>query len=160
MSGKAKAKSEPAGPKAIENRRSRHDYEFVETFEAGIALVGSEVKCLYLGRANLTDAYCKVENGELWLHEFDIEPYKFSTAYSPPRRRERKLLMHRKEIDTLERKVQEKGLALIPFKVYFKNGRAKVALALARGKRQYDKRKQIADREQRREVERLQGRRK
>lgn len=84
MSGKAKAKSEPAGPKAIENRRSRHDYEFVETFEAGIALVGSEVKSLYLGRANLTDAHCKVENGELWLHEFDIEPYKFSTAYSPP----------------------------------------------------------------------------
>lgn len=152
---KSKAKEKDAsGPRPLENRRARYDYEFVETFEAGIALVGAEVKSIFRGKANMTDAYCKVDGGELWLYELDIEPYDHSSAFTPPRRRPRKLLMHRKEIDLLDRKSSEKGLALIPSRIYFKNGKVKVQVALGRGKREYDKRESIAKREERREVER------
>lgn len=154
----AKSKSkerEASGPRPLDNRRARYDYEFVETFEAGIALVGSEVKSIFRGKANMTDAYCKVDGRELWLFELDIEPYDHASAFAPPRRRPRKLLMHRKEIDLLDRKSSEKGLALIPSRIYFKNGKVKVQVALARGKREYDKREAIAKREERREVERV-----
>lgn len=154
MAGKAGKKQEKAGPATIQNRKAFFDYEFVETFEAGVALVGSEVKSLYLGRANLVDAYCRVSDGELFLIGLDIEPYAHSSAFQHDRRRDRKLLMHRREIDALQRKMQEKGLTLIPFRVYFKGGRAKVALALARGKRQYDKRETIKERDERRHLDR------
>jgi SsrA-binding protein len=152
-------KNPPSSPRSVENRRARHDYEFLETHEAGIALAGSEVKSVWLGRVNLTDSYCRVENGELWLKSLDIEPYKHASAFQLDRRRDRKLLMKRKEIDTLDRKVSEKGLALIPVRVYFKNGRVKVQIALAKGKREYDKRKQIEEKERRREMDRVQRRR-
>lgn len=154
---KSKSKDEPKGPRVIENRRARFDYEITETLEAGIVLVGSEVKSLFLGRANLTDAYVKVQGGELWLLEFDIEPYEFAHHYKPERRRERKLLAHRKQIETVGRKAQEKGLALIPLRIFFKNGKAKVEVGLGRGKRQYDKREQLKKDEERREVEKMRG---
>ncbi|HTQ09857.1 MAG TPA: SsrA-binding protein SmpB [Fimbriimonadaceae bacterium] len=148
------AAKEDRAPASIQNRRARYDYHFVDTFEAGIALAGSEVKSLYLGRAHLTDAFCKIVNDELFLLNLDIEPYDKAAHFQPERRRDRKLLMHRKEIDLLERRSLEKGLSLIPARIYFKNGRVKVEIALARGKAQYDKREKIAKDEARREVER------
>jgi SsrA-binding protein len=145
---------EKRGPATIENRRARHDYEFIEQHEAGIVLVGSEVKSVYLGRAHLSDAHCRIKDGELWLLSSDIEPYDKAGSFGHDRRRDRKLLMHRKEIDLLRRKSEEKGLAIIPYKLYFKGGRVKVGIALARGKREYDKREAIKKRETRREIER------
>ncbi len=143
-----------SAPASIQNRRARYDYQILESHEAGIALVGSEVKSLYLGRAHLTDAYCRVMNGEMWLLNMDIEPYEKATVFSHERRRDRKLLLHRKEIEVLDRKTMEKGLSLIPLGVYFKNGRVKVELGLGRGKAAYDKRDKIAKDDARREAER------
>ena len=154
MSKKKAAPSEPKAPRTILNRRARYDYEFVFQHEAGVALVGSEVKSVFLGRVNMTDAYCQIRDGELWLVNLDVEPYAHASHFQPERRRDRKLLMHRKEIDLLLRRSQEKGFALIPSAIYFKNGKVKVEVALAKGKRQYDKRDQIAKDEQRREAER------
>jgi len=151
---KAKAKAEQKGPATIQNRKASYEYEFLDTYEAGIVLVGSEVKSLFLGKANLTDAYCQVVGGEMWVFNLDIEPYSHTVHYGQARRRERKLLLHRKEIDLIARKSQEKGLALIPFRVYFKGGKVKVEIALARGKKQYDKRDSIKEKDQRREMER------
>jgi len=151
---KSGQKEAPKGPASIHNRRAHYDFEISETYEAGLVLVGSEVKSAYLGRVNLTDAFCRIIKGELWLIQADFEPYKFTTAYQPERRRDRKLLMHRKEIDTIERKSQEKGLSILALGMYFKNGKVKVKLGLGRGKKQYDKREQIKDKETRREQER------
>ncbi|MBL8064369.1 MAG: SsrA-binding protein SmpB [Chthonomonadaceae bacterium] len=143
------------GPATIQNRKASFDYEFVDTYEAGIALVGTEVKSIYLGRANLVDAYCLVKDGEMWIHSMDVEPYDKSSHFGHDRRRDRKLLLHRKEIDLIKRKSQEKGLTIIPVRVYFnEKGRVKVAIALARGKRQYDKRESIKKKETRRELQR------
>ncbi len=150
---KGKSK-EPPGAKQIQNRRARFDYELVGTYEAGMALVGSEVKSLYLGRANLTDAFCRIRGGEIFLLNLDIEPYEHSGHFQHERRRERKLLMHKKEIALLERRSLEKGFSLVPTKIYFARGKAKVEVALGRGKREYDKREQIAKDDARREVER------
>lgn len=158
MAKKGAAK-ESRAPATIQNRRARYDYQFVETFEAGIVLAGSEVKSLYLGRAHLTDAFCRVIEGELFLLNLDIEPYEKAVHFQPERRRDRKLLMHRKQIDSLERKSLEKGFALIPSKIYFKNGKVKVEIALARGRAQYDKREKLAKEEVRREVERVRSER-
>lgn len=155
MAKKGTAKGSQA-PAMIQNRRARFDYHFIETYEAGVVLAGSEVKSLYLGRAHLTDAYCRIQGGELFLMNLDIEPYEKAAHFQPDRRRDRKLLMHRKEIDTLDRKSQEKGLAIIPSRIYFKNGRVKVEVALARGKAQYDKRDKIAKDEARREAQQAQ----
>jgi SsrA-binding protein len=141
-------------PASIQNRRARHDYAIQETYEAGIALAGSEVKSIYLGHAHLTDAYCLVRGGELWLMNMDIEPYEKANVFAHERRADRKLLMHRREIDTLQRKSQEKGLALIPLAVYFKKGRAKVSVGLGKGKSAYDKRDKLAKDDARREVAR------
>lgn len=154
MSGNNSKKAENKGPATIQNRRASHDYIFEETVEAGIVLVGSEVKSLYRGRANLTDAYCRVTKAELWLHSLDIEPYEFATHFAHDRRRDRKLLMHRREIDQLKRKSEEKGLALIPYKIYFTRGKAKVAIALARGKKQHDKRESLKEKDERRALRR------
>ncbi|MBX3097862.1 MAG: SsrA-binding protein SmpB [Fimbriimonadaceae bacterium] len=153
MAKKAGKKADKSGPATIQNRRATFDYEITDTLECGIALAGSEVKSLYHGRANLTDGYVRIENGELWIHGLDIEPWSHSSAFTPDRRRVRKLLAHRREIDTLERKAQEKGLALIPLRVYFHNRRAKVLIGIARGKRQYDKRESIKEKDSRRRGE-------
>lgn len=148
-----------SAPRSIQNRRARHEYAVLEQFEAGLALVGSEVKSLFLGKGHLTDAFCIVRAGELWLLNMDIEPYEKASVFQHERRRERKLLLHRKEIDIIDRKAMEKGLTVVPLQVYFKNGRAKVEIALARGKAHYDKRDQIAKDDARRDVERELGRR-
>lgn len=150
-----KAGVKEEGPKVLQNRRARFDYELLQTFEAGIALAGSEVKSIWRGKVNMTDAFCQVKDGELWLFNLDIEPYEHSSHFQPERRRDRKLLLHRKEIDLIQRRAQEKGLTIVPTKLYFKNGRVKVEVALARGKREYDRREQIAKDDARREVDRV-----
>lgn len=148
---KKNAPQTPEGPKTIVNRKARHDYELIDSYEAGIALVGSEVKSVFLGRVNMTDAYCQLANQELFVINLDIEPYAHSSHFQPERRRDRKLLLHRKEIHTIQRKSQEKGLTIIPTKLYFKNGKVKVEVALARGRKQYDKRDKIEADQARRE---------
>jgi SsrA-binding protein len=149
------AADKPDGGRSIQNRRARYDYQILETYEAGVALVGSEVKSIFLGRAHLTDAYCQIVNGEAYLMNVDVEPYEQASVFGHERRRDRKLLLHRKEIDTLARKSQEKGLAIVPTRLYFKNGRVKAEIALGRGKAEYDKRDQIAKNEERREADRI-----
>jgi SsrA-binding protein len=141
-------------PKRIDNRRARFDYNILESLEAGMVLLGSEVKSLFQGKASLSDAYCQIKGNELWLLNMDIEPYDKASVFQHERRRDRKLLMHREQIETFARKSQEKGLALIPLAVYFKNGRAKVDVGIGRGKAHYDKRTQIAEQDTRREIER------
>ena len=126
------------------NRKARHDYEILETYEAGIELKGSEVKSLREGKCSIRDAFARVENGEVWLYNFHIPPYKQSTVFTPDPERPKKLLLHKWEIKRLAGRVAEKGLTLIPLKVYFNDrGWAKVELALARGKKLYDKRETI-----------------
>jgi SsrA-binding protein len=137
----------------IRNRRARYDYHVLDAYECGIVLEGSEVKSLRDGHGNLQDAYARVEDGEVWLHGMHISPYEYSRAELDPVRR-RKLLLHLKEIDELTRASAEKGNTLVPLSVYFKDGRAKVELAIARGKRQYDKRRTMAERDAKREAER------
>lgn len=138
-----------------DNRQARHEYFIEETFEAGIALTGTEVKSLRSGKASIKDSYARVENGELILHEMHISHYEQGNRFNHEPRRPRRLLMHRYEIQRLYGKVREKGLTLIPLKIYFnERGRAKVELALARGKRLYDKRQDIAAREAQREITR------
>ena len=124
--GKTKGKVESSGPKSIHNRKARFEYEIFEEFEAGIVLIGSEVKSLFNGKGNLTDSYCRVLNSEVWVIQLDIENYTHTSAYQPERRRDRKLLLHRSEIEVIDRKVREKGYSLIPLDVYFKNGKAKL----------------------------------
>jgi SsrA-binding protein len=136
------------------NRRARHEYHIDETFEAGIALMGSEVKALRAGKANLLDSFGRVENGEVWLWNVHISPYSPASQFGHEPMRTRKLLLHRTEIARLQGKTKEKGLTLIPLRLYFKNGRAKVELGLARGKKQHDKRDAIREREVRREIDR------
>ncbi len=136
------------------NRRAWYEYEILDSFEAGIALLGPEVKSLRDGRANLTDAYALVRRGQAYLVGAHISPYAQAARDNPDPRRERKLLLHKAEIERIERKVQEKGLTLVPLEFYFKNGRAKVRLGVARGKRRYDKRETIRRREQDREMQR------
>lgn len=136
------------------NRSARHEYLIEETVEAGLALMGSEVKALREGKANLKDSFGRVENGEVWLWNAHISPYGPASQFGHEPTRARKLLLHRQEIERLQGKVKERGLTLVPLRLYFKNGRAKVELALARGKKQHDKREAIRDREQRREIDR------
>ncbi|MGD9762882.1 MAG: SsrA-binding protein SmpB [Candidatus Binatia bacterium] len=137
------------------NRRARHEYLIEETLEAGIALVGSEVKALREGKANLSDSYGRVEHGEVWLQNAHISPYGPASQFGHDPLRSRKLLLHRGEIERLQGKVKERGLTLVPLRLYFKNGRAKVELALARGKKHHDKREAIRDREVRRDIDRV-----
>ena len=144
---------------AINNRKARHEYEVLDSFEAGIVLRGSEVKSLRLGNANLLDSYAYVKAGEVWLSGMHINPYEQANILNHEPLRERKLLLHKKEIRKLVGKTSEKGLTLIPLKVYFKNGRAKVEVGLCRGKRSYDKRAAIAKRDTEREMRRQFSRR-
>jgi SsrA-binding protein len=154
MAKKSSKSKEPSGPATIQNKRARHDYEFLDTYEAGMELQGSEVKSLFLGRAALVDAYVSIRDEEAWLCSLDIEPYKYTTTFQPERRRERKLLLHKQEIRLLDRKVKEKGLSIIPIKIYFKKGRAKVEIGLARGKKQYDKRETLKKKDEQRRISR------
>jgi SsrA-binding protein len=136
-----------------ENRKARHDYHVEETFEAGIVLAGTEVKSLRAGKANLKDSFARVDHGEIFLFNAHISPYEQGNRFNHDPLRTRKLLMHAHEIRKLIGKVQEKGLTLVPLKMYFKNGKAKVQLALAKGKKLYDKRDDMAARDAKREME-------
>ncbi len=136
------------------NRRARHDHEILETYEAGMVLVGSEVKSLRDGNANLKDSYAVVRDGELWLVGCHIAPYAFSRLGGHEPERDRKLLLHRREIDRVGSKLAERGLTLIPLRIYFKDGKAKIELGLGRGKRAYDKRQTLKAKEQKREMDR------
>lgn len=137
-----------------QNRKARHDYEILDSYETGIVLVGTEVKALRAGKANMKDSFANVEQGELFLYNLHIGAYEPANRFNHEPERRRKLLMHRGEIRRLIGRSQQKGLTLVPLKIYFKRGRAKVQLALARGKRQYDKRRDIASRDAQRDVER------
>ncbi len=136
------------------NRKARHDFRIEETYEAGIVLTGTEVKSIRNARVNLKDSYAKVEGGELFLYNMHVSPYDPGNRYNHEPLRTRKLLMHKSEIGRLAGKVKEKGYALIPLKVYFREGLVKIELGLARGKKKYDKRRDIAERDQKREMER------
>jgi SsrA-binding protein len=137
-----------------ENRRARHEYQLLERVEAGLVLTGTEVKSLREGRANLRRSYGDIRDGELWLVGAHISAYEQGSMGQHDPDRDRKLLLHRREIDSLIGKVQEKGLTIVPTRLYFKNGRAKVELAVARGKDVRDKRRDIAKREADRQIER------
>lgn len=139
------------------NRRARFEYEILETFEAGLELLGPEVKSLRQGRANLADSYAMVRRGEAFLLHLHISPYEQAGRDNPDPRRDRRLLLHRREIRRLAGQLAERGLTLVPLRLYWKNGRAKVELGLARGKRVYDKRQAIRKRESDRELARAVG---
>jgi SsrA-binding protein len=145
----------PSGRKlVVSNRRARHEYEIEDTVEAGLVLTGTEIKSIRAGRVQLADTHARVENGEVWLHGMHIAPYEQGNRANVEARRPRKLLLHRREIDRLLGKAQEKGLALIPLDVHLRNGFAKVELAIGRGKKLYDKRQAIAERDARRDQDR------
>jgi SsrA-binding protein len=137
----------------ITNRRARYDYFVLERYECGIVLKGPEVKSIRNGRANLQDGYARIDDGEVWLFGMHVSPYEFSRGDLDPVR-PRKLLLHHKQIVELARATEEKGVTLVPLSVYFKDGRAKVELAIARGKARYDKRQAIAERDAKRETQR------
>jgi SsrA-binding protein len=154
-------KGDPAGQKTVvSNRRARHDYEILEHFEAGLVLTGAEVKSLRGGHGSLSEAFGRVRGGEVWVEGFHIPPYAQQMdkkRHDPVRAR--KLLLHRKEIERLIGKTAEKGLALVPMRVYFTHGVAKMEIGLGRGKRQFEKRHALAEREHRREIEQAATRR-
>ncbi len=136
------------------NRRARHDYEILETFEAGLELRGSEVKSLRAGQANLKDSYVQIRDGEAWLIGAHIAPYSFAREGGHDPERTRKLLLHRREIDRIAGKIAERGLTAVPLRIYFDHGLAKLEIGLAKGKAQYDKRRALREKEQKREMER------
>ena len=142
-----------------QNRKARYDFHVDDTFEAGLVLVGTEVKSLRAGRATLVDGFAEITNGEAFLHGVHIPEYTQGTWTNHEPRRVRKMLLNRHEIDKLESRVNERGYTLIPISLYFKDGRAKVEIALARGKKTWDKRQALAEREATREVERAVSRR-
>jgi SsrA-binding protein len=158
----ARTAREEAQKNIAENRKAFHDYHILETFEAGIVLVGTEVKSIREGSANLRDSFARVEDGEVWLYNVHINPYSHRGYADHEPTRRRKLLLHRQEVRKLIGKTVEKGLTLVPTRLYFKNGHVKVALALARGKQAHDKRETIkrreADRETRAAVKERRGR--
>ena len=135
------------------NRRARHEYEILETLEAGLVLRGTEVKSLRDGQVNFKDSYATVRNGEAWLRGCHISPYSHGTDANHEPERDRKLLLHKREITRIVGKTAEKGLTVVPLKVYFKRGRIKIELGLARGKKLHDKRSALRERETRREME-------
>ncbi len=139
-----------------QNRKARHDYEILETFECGIVLMGSEIKSIRAGQVQLREAYVRIENSEAWLVGAHISPYKYATssfgAHDP--NRSRKLLLHRREIDQLSGKAAQKSLTIVPLSIYLRNGRAKVEIALGKGRALYDKRREIARKDAEREMQR------
>jgi SsrA-binding protein len=152
-------KSEQGRKVVARNRRARHDYQIQDVLEAGLVLTGTEVKSLRAGRASLSDGFGEITDHEAWLHNVHIPEYAQGTWTNHEPRRTRKLLMHRKEIDKLAAATAERGLTLIPLSLYFSGGKAKIELALARGKRTYDKRQDLASRDAAREVDRALRRR-
>jgi SsrA-binding protein len=141
------------------NRKARHDYAVLDTFEAGLVLTGTEVKSLREGRASLVDGFALIDGGEVFLHAVHIPEYTQGTWTNHEPRRVRKMLMHRAEINRLVGKMRESGLTLVPLQLYFSDGKAKVEIALARGKKSYDKRHDLAERDANREITRALGRR-
>jgi SsrA-binding protein len=137
-----------------ENRRARHEYHLLDRFEAGVVLTGTEVKSLRTGKADLARAYATLRDGEVWLAGLHIAPYEQGSTGSHDPDRERKLLLHGREIDSLTGKIKERGFTLVPTRLYFKDGRVKVELALARGKELHDKRRDVAKRDAQRQIER------
>ena len=136
-----------------QNKKARHDYHIEDTYEAGMVLLGTEVKSLREGRASLVDGFVDIDRGEAWIHGIHIPEYLNGTWTNHSARRKRKLLLHRAEIDKIERKVSEKGLTVVPLALYFLNGRAKVEIGVAKGKKSWDKRNTIAERTAKREAE-------
>ncbi|MBE7189905.1 SsrA-binding protein SmpB [Jatrophihabitans endophyticus] len=156
----AASSNRQTGRKIIaQNRKARHDYAVVDTYEAGVVLTGTEVKSLRLGRASLVDGFATIDDGEIYLHNVHIPEYEQGSWTNHEPRRVRKLLLHRGEIERLVGKTKESGLTLVPLALYFSNGKVKVEIALARGKRSYDKRQDLARRDADREVARALGRR-
>jgi SsrA-binding protein len=160
MSAQAASSNRQTGRKIIaQNRKARHDYSIVDVFEAGVMLKGTEVKSLRLGRASLVDGFATIDEGEVFLRNVHIPEYEQGSWTNHEPRRVRKLLLHRDEIERLIGKTKESGLTLVPLSLYFSAGKVKVELALARGKRSYDKRQDLARRDADREVQRALGRR-
>lgn len=152
--------SPPNGRKVVaSNRKARRNYEIIDIYECGIALTGSEVKSMRAGQVQLKDAYGDIKRGEIWLENLHIAPYQFARDGGHNPERSRKLLLHRREINRLVGKVNEVGLSLVPLSIYFSHGLAKVELALGRGRRAYDKRQAIKEREMKREMDRAKRRR-
>jgi SsrA-binding protein len=147
-----KTEREKAQTSIAENRKAFHDYHLMETFEAGIALLGTEVKAIREGRVNLRDSFARVEDGEVFLYNVNISPYSHRGYAEHEPLRRRKLLLHREEIRKLIGKTVEKGMTLVPVRLYYKNGRVKVAVSLAKGKKEYDKRETIKRRDADRET--------
>lgn len=141
-------------PPTIQNRKARHDYHIDETYEAGIVLKGTEVKSIRDGKASLNEAFAYLNNGEVWLKNMYIKPYKFGSYANHDERRDRKLLLKKREIREIDKNINQKGFTLIPLKLYFKGGYAKVLVGLARGKKQYDKREDIKEKDVKRELDR------
>ncbi len=138
----------------VVNRKARHEYSIMEVFDAGLSLVGTEVKSIRNGRANIQDAFAKIESGEVWVHNLHISPYDHGTRWNVDPRRARKLLLHRHEIHLIRTRLEQKGLTLIPLSLYFQRGFAKLELGLGKGKKLYDKREDIANRDVEREARR------
>ncbi|HXY64970.1 MAG TPA: SsrA-binding protein SmpB [Mycobacterium sp.] len=159
MAKKPAGKSQPGRQILASNRKARHNYSILETFEAGVVLLGTEVKSLRDGRASLADAYATVDDGEVWLRNLHIPEYHHGSWTNHDPRRTRKLLLHRRQIDVLIGKIRDGNLALVPLALYFSEGKVKVELALARGKRAHDKRQDMARRDAQREVVRALSRR-
>lgn len=137
-----------------QNKKARHDYFIEETYEAGIVLTGTEVKSIRLGKVNLRDSYAYIKDSEVYISGMHISPYEQGNIYNQDPLRDRKLLMHKYEINKLIGHTQQKGLTLVPLQIYFKNGRVKIELAVAKGKKLFDKRQDIADRDAKREIDR------
>lgn len=157
---RAPGKSEVGGILIVaRNRKARHEFELLEKVEAGIVLTGTEVKSLRNGKANLEDAYAAVEEGEVWLHGCDIPEYVEANQLNHKPKRSRKLLLHRREIDKLLTKTSEKGLTIVPLQIYFKNGKAKVEISVARGRKTYDKREALKQQDAKRDIDRALRRR-
>jgi SsrA-binding protein len=153
-SGEKVARKDGAKTPVIRNRKARHEFEILEELEAGLVLEGAEVKSLRDGRANFTDAFARVDGGELWLHNLHISPYEQASIDVPDPLRPRKLLVHRRELQRLAVRTAERGLTIVPLDIHFTRGRAKVTIALARGKKLHDKRESLKRDQMRREVER------
>ncbi|GGP68217.1 MULTISPECIES: SsrA-binding protein SmpB [Streptomyces] len=152
---KAKDKDKGSGRKLVaQNKKARHDYTIIDTYECGLVLTGTEVKSLRQGRASLVDGFVQIDGGEAWLHNVHVPEYAQGTWTNHSARRKRKLLMHRAEIDKLESKSQESGHTIVPLVLYFKEGRAKIEIALAKGKKEYDKRQTLREKQDTRETNR------
>lgn len=135
----------------VTNRKAWHEYAIDETFEAGIALAGTEVKSIRAGKVNLQDSFCRIEDGEVWVHAMYVAPYEFANRWAPDPRRPRKLLLHKNEIERLRVRAEQKGLTIVPLKLFFERGYAKLEIGIGRGKKLYDKRQAIAERDVERE---------